>query len=38
MWFVLQAVWADQLTPGKELAPDEARSLVSQLLSPDLRS
>ena len=33
IWLVLQAVWVDQLTPGKELAPDEARSLVSQLLS-----
>jgi AcrR family transcriptional regulator len=38
MWLVLQAVWADQLTPGKELAPDEARSLVAELLSPDFRS
>ncbi len=33
VWLVLQAVWTDQLTPGKELAPDEARSLVCQLLS-----
>jgi hypothetical protein len=38
MWLVLQAVWTDQLTPGKKLDPDGARSLVLQLLSPDLRS
>ena len=38
VWLALQAVWAHQLTPERELDADEARSMLLRILPPELRS